>query len=324
MFDHDPVPGAARRNSPLAFWGGRTFGHGGHPGFDWPLSRGTPVFAAGDGVVLHAGVEAPFHCFITGRTVRDQRSVKLLHERGDGHRLMTVYAHLERVDVTVGESVTAGTPIGTAGSSGCSTGAHLHFETWRWFPDDPLAARRVDPFGWTGEGPDPWREAPEGATSVSLWLPGKAPEIYRDASVRAHALSDAVSVGVAELRAVSGQAPDDPNQEWVRIAVHPNRELDQLVMTGWTLRNNAGAIYAFPEVVLHRGQPLTVYSGRGTPDATRMYWGRTTPVWDDTGDCARLFDPTGQPVHALSVGRDKDRLCDPRRDRGRPPPSEAP
>ena len=63
--------------------------------------------------------------FITGEN--QQVAVAEAVDHGDGH--MTVYAHMSSVLVSTGESVSAGQVIGFVGSTGDSTGAHLHFET---------------------------------------------------------------------------------------------------------------------------------------------------------------------------------------------------
>jgi murein DD-endopeptidase MepM/ murein hydrolase activator NlpD len=57
-----------------------------------------------------------------------------------------MYAHLSRVDVTVGEFLAAGFPIGLVGASGHATGPHLHFELrLRGAAIDPLTALPVRP-----------------------------------------------------------------------------------------------------------------------------------------------------------------------------------
>ncbi len=84
-----------------------------HPGFDRAARTGPPVAAAAAGEVVHAGPAGTY-----GNLVR------IRHPDG----FETRYAHLSAVGVKVGDKVEAGTPIGAVGSTGHSTGPHLHFE----------------------------------------------------------------------------------------------------------------------------------------------------------------------------------------------------
>lgn len=88
--------------------GGREF----HDGIDIAASYGSEVHAAADGVVIHAGWLAGWG-----------RIVKIRHKGG----LVTCYAHNSSLLVKSGDSVTKGTVIAKVGSSGRSTGPHLHF-----------------------------------------------------------------------------------------------------------------------------------------------------------------------------------------------------
>lgn len=86
----------------------------GHLGIDIAAGEGAPVFAADAGVVVFAG-------WATGGYGN-----MVMIDHGNGYQ--TVYAHLSGVSTSCGRSVSAGTTIGTAGSTGNSTGPHLHFE----------------------------------------------------------------------------------------------------------------------------------------------------------------------------------------------------
>lgn len=94
------------RNDP--FSGDRSF----HTGIDIGANRGAAVRAAMEGVVAATGYSA-----VSGNYV------SLRHHSG----YSTLYAHLDRIDVKVGRSVTQSTVIGAVGSTGYSTGPHLHF-----------------------------------------------------------------------------------------------------------------------------------------------------------------------------------------------------
>jgi murein DD-endopeptidase MepM/ murein hydrolase activator NlpD len=85
-----------------------------HTGIDLAAPFGTPVTAAADGVVV-----ASMHT-----NIGYGNYVIIAHGAG----IMTLYAHLLETDVTTGDRVTRGKRIGLEGSSGLSTGPHVHFE----------------------------------------------------------------------------------------------------------------------------------------------------------------------------------------------------
>ena len=87
-----------------------------HEGVDIASNMGSPVQAMGDGVVSHSGEKAGYGLL-----------VEVTHESG----LVTRYAHSSAVLVRVGDRVKKGQPIALVGSSGRSTGPHLHFEVVR-------------------------------------------------------------------------------------------------------------------------------------------------------------------------------------------------
>lgn len=94
-----------------------------HQGVDLPLNTGTPVYAAFDGKVRVA------------KRYRGYGNLVILrHENG----LETFYAHLSKIYVENDQWVNAGTIIGLGGSTGRSTGPHLHFETrYKGYAFDP-------------------------------------------------------------------------------------------------------------------------------------------------------------------------------------------
>ncbi|KGM41051.1 peptidase M23 [Aquabacterium sp. NJ1] len=84
-----------------------------HTGLDFPADPGTPIFAAAGGVVLSAGPHPQY-----GQLV----------ELDHGNGLVTRYAHTSRMLVKQGDLVKRGQKIAEVGSTGRSTGPHLHFE----------------------------------------------------------------------------------------------------------------------------------------------------------------------------------------------------
>lgn len=97
-----------------------------HEGTDWAAPCGTPVRAAHSGVVRFTGVMGAYGNY-----------VGIQAPNGSG----TGYAHLSEINVSVGQNVTEGQQIGKVGSTGNSTGCHLHFNYFRqygsWVYDDP-------------------------------------------------------------------------------------------------------------------------------------------------------------------------------------------
>ena len=80
---------------------------------DFACDTGTPVYATGDGVIVYAKWETGYGNLI-----------KVDH----GFGYATKYAHLSEIDVKKGQKVTRGEVIGKVGTTGKSTGPHLHYE----------------------------------------------------------------------------------------------------------------------------------------------------------------------------------------------------
>ena len=87
-----------------------------HQGIDVSAPEGTPIHAVSEGVVSFAGSRGGFGNLVI-----------IDHSNG----LQSYYAHQSIIGVTVGDQVAAGTEIGAVGSTGRSTGPHLHFELRR-------------------------------------------------------------------------------------------------------------------------------------------------------------------------------------------------
>ncbi len=124
-----PIP-ANEVNWPLADYryGGIFFGNTVHTGVDIDATEGAPVLAAGNGTVVWAGwglfTESP-----TNKNDPYGQAVAIEHDFGyRDQKLYTIYAHMQRVDVVVGQYVNTGEPLGLVGNTGHTTGPHLHFE----------------------------------------------------------------------------------------------------------------------------------------------------------------------------------------------------
>lgn len=106
----DLVSSFGNREDPLT--GRRAF----HAGLDFAAVPGTPIHAAAGGTVAFAGFRPDYGWVV---------------EVDHGNDLTTRYAHASRLLVKAGEFVTPGDAIATVGSTGRSTGPHLHFEVLR-------------------------------------------------------------------------------------------------------------------------------------------------------------------------------------------------
>jgi murein DD-endopeptidase MepM/ murein hydrolase activator NlpD len=110
---------------------GQTGGYwssGVHTGLDFAGPTGTPILAAASGKVVSTGYEGPY-------------GNQIIIDHGDGYQ--TTYNHLSGIGVSVGDKVSTGDQIGRRGSTGNSTGAHLHFEVTK-------NGKFIDPEGWLG------------------------------------------------------------------------------------------------------------------------------------------------------------------------------
>ncbi len=117
-----PLPAGTWRVS--SYWGdGRN-----HKGIDLCANGGTSIFAAADGKVVHAGWKGDYgYCVII--------------EHSSGMR--TLYAHARQVCCSVGDTVSQGEVIALVGTTGQSTGNHVHFEVI-------VNGRRIDPAPYIG------------------------------------------------------------------------------------------------------------------------------------------------------------------------------
>jgi len=112
----------------------------GHNGYDLNLWY-EPVLSAAAGTVTRAGWYNPLD---------HNSSLGLWVAIDHGNGFVTAYGHLSAITVAVGDQVGTQWQIGTSGTTGSSTGPHLHMATY-YLPN----WQATDPFGWTGNYPDP-------------------------------------------------------------------------------------------------------------------------------------------------------------------------
>ncbi|MEI4270490.1 M23 family metallopeptidase [Klenkia sp. LSe6-5] len=121
-----PVDGARMTTCFCMRWGTM------HWGIDLAAPMLTPEYAVEDGVVLRAGSASGYG-----------QAVYILGVSGD----VTVYGHMEEIEVSAGDTVEAGQTIALLGSRGQSTGPHLHFEVH----SGGLDGQPVDPVEWLAD-----------------------------------------------------------------------------------------------------------------------------------------------------------------------------
>ena len=122
-----------------------------HTGDDIPAPRGAEVLAAGPGLIVWAGIG-----LYSGSkyNLKDPYglAVAIRHDFGyKDQQLFTVYAHMEQVNVVVGQRVNTGDVVGLVGDTGMTTGPHLHFEV-----------RMGENDFWKTRNPELWLSPPQG------------------------------------------------------------------------------------------------------------------------------------------------------------------
>ena len=139
------LPGSFRLSSPYGpRWGGF------HYGQDFAAATGTPIYAAAAGTVVEADCTSPFcdrpgSVDATGSPVTPGCgwTIKILHS----DHVATTYCHASALAVQAGQTVNGGQVIGWVGSTGNSTGPHLHFQIHVGAP--PIdSSTTVDPIGY--------------------------------------------------------------------------------------------------------------------------------------------------------------------------------
>ena len=127
-----PVAPGTRVSSPFGWRNHPTLGYGKfHTGVDLSVPEGTPVKVVANGIVRRASEDA-----VNGKVV--------IIEHGRG--VATAYCHNSNLRVTTGQKVTAGDIIADSGTTGRSTGPHVHYQL-------ELGHKPMDPFAFRGSKP---------------------------------------------------------------------------------------------------------------------------------------------------------------------------
>jgi murein DD-endopeptidase MepM/ murein hydrolase activator NlpD len=182
-----------------------------HGGYDWVMPAGKPIRAVAPGRVLRAEPRDVSTICPDGHTEKMQQEIYIIHTiaepGGYAEKIISYYAHMKRTFVKTGDVVERGQVIGAAGTTGCSSGNHLHFGTTRItntsgfleYPhkfggdcgDNSLPVI-IDPYGWAAPqniDPGAWialgnrthrctgpnAVSNPGAFSINLWKKHSAP-----------------------------------------------------------------------------------------------------------------------------------------------------
>ncbi len=102
-------------------------------------------------------------------------------------------------------------------------------------------------------------------------------------------------LAVAEIHAdAAGDEYENLNDEYVVFENAGDAPLD---LSGWTVADDAGHTYAFPDSFsLDPGDSVTLHTGSGSDTGTDLYWGQGSPVWNNNGDTVIVTDADGERV----------------------------
>lgn len=115
------------------------------------------------------------------------------------------------------------------------------------------------------------------------------------ATPTATATDSGTSLELVDVHAdAEGDDGDNLNDEYV---VFENTGSSSVNLSGWELADAADHTYTFPDgTVLDPGDQITIYTGSGTDTETELYWGQSSPVWNNAGDTVIVRDDPGSIV----------------------------
>jgi hypothetical protein len=133
----------------------------------------------------------------------------------------------------------------------------------------------------------------ETQTLISSARAGAATAFSSGSSFAAGAVSSGVSITYIEF----DPPGRDLDGEYVRIKNETDAPVD---LSGWTLRDSGPHAYTFPAFVLAPGAEIQLWTKAGVDDATNLYWGDNSPVWNNSGDTATLLNRDGAQVSSYT------------------------
>ena len=305
-FDHSVPKEFVDNNGDYVSWWGENslVGIDGHSGYDWQMAIGTPIRSVAPGAVTFAGLSDPFNCPLISATTQNPLVI-VEHTLPAGVKVRSLYMHLSRIDVTVGQTLTEGQQVGLAGGQGCALQSHLHFEVRRVTETKTGQPTQIDPYGWSGTGADPWAVATDGAASINLWKAGQAPSLFRFVTLPLNPNpADNLFVGITEVRFQGVRDDQNPNNEYVEITRDNRFAPATLDLTGFTIKNKAGDTFTFPAgfTLTTTRTSVKVFTGAGTNSATEVYWGQSSGKWNNAAECVRFFNAAAHiHIHTYTV-----------------------
>lgn len=93
------------------------------------------------------------------------------------------------------------------------------------------------------------------------------------------------------------------NAEWVQVA---NPSTTGKSLGGWTLRDSASHVFAFPSYTLAAGRSVKIHTGSGSDTSSDLYWSSGSYIWNNTGDSATLRNAAGSTVDTCSYTSSAD------------------
>jgi murein DD-endopeptidase MepM/ murein hydrolase activator NlpD len=251
------------------------FGMPGHEGLDIRALTNTNIYCCAEGSVYEVHTNPEDHPYGIHVRVRHK----------DGYR--TVYGHMARALVSVGEFVAAGQVLGKADSTGASTGAHLHFTLER----DGATARKETTYPKDVLDPTPFMVWPDGSHKKSLpelvWPAGRCLVGGAASDGSALAAPDLEMVRTAKLEAVQITASETPENIASLRQIRPG----MLLVARLSVDVSGGAIAPKDFVRLAKDNVLRAseagvryFEIGGEPNLQSGGWGRSWQTGREFGD----------------------------------------
>ncbi|GAB7093924.1 lamin tail domain-containing protein [Halolamina litorea] len=205
-----------------------------------------------------------------------------------GHPHEEVLTRLEARSIPTYWTATHGTIIFT------SNGSAVTVATEQAAPTTATQLRSGDPVepGAAGDVTERLVIDADGSGTAPITSPTEA---TTDAPTTSTATDGGASIELATINAdAEGDESENLNGEYVTFENTGSSSVD---LSGWELADAADHTYTIPEgTVLEPGDRITIYTGSGTDTETELYWGQSSPVWNNGGDTIILRDESGNIV----------------------------